>query len=72
MKILVPWRGNAPDLNPVKNSWLSLEIRVDKQKRTNSAKLQAFMTQEWTAVSQDWAQELIDSMPGRIAEEHCK
>uniref|UniRef100_A0A4W5NRK7 NDRG family member 2 n=1 Tax=Hucho hucho TaxID=62062 RepID=A0A4W5NRK7_9TELE len=26
--------------------------------------------QEWAAISQDVAQELIDSMPGRIAEEH--
>ena len=34
--------------------------------------------QEWAAISQDVAQKLIDSMPGRIAEvlkkkgQHCK
>ena len=53
-------------------------MRVDKQNPTNSAKLQALIMQEWAAISQDVAQKLIDSMPGRIAEvlkkkgQHCK
>ena len=39
---------------------------------------QALIMQEWAAISQDVAQKLIDSMPGRIAEvlkkkgQHCK
>jgi hypothetical protein len=41
---------------------------MDKQKPTNSDKLQALTMQEWAAISQDVAQKLIDSMPGRIAE----
>jgi hypothetical protein len=41
---------------------------VDKQKHTNSDKLQALIMQEWAAISQDVAQKLIDSMSGRIAE----
>jgi hypothetical protein len=41
---------------------------VDKQKPTHSDKLQALIMQEWAAISQDVAQKLIDSMPGRIAE----
>ena len=49
-----------------------------KQKPTNSDKLQALIVQEWAAISQDVAQMLIDSMPGRIAEilekkgQYCK
>ena len=51
---------------------------MDKQKPTNSDKLQALIMQEWAAISQDVAQKLIDSMPGQIAEvlkkkgQHCK
>ena len=40
---------------------------LDKQNPTNSDKLQALIMQEWAAISQDVAQKLIDSMPGRIA-----
>ena len=67
--ILGPWPGNSLDLNPIENLWSILKRRVDKQKPTNSDKLQALIMQEWAAISQDAAQKLIDSMPGRIAEE---
>lgn len=78
IKILGPWPGNSPDLNPIENLWSILKRRVDNQKPTNSDKLQALIMQEWTAISQDLVQKLIDSMPGRIAEvlkkkgQHCK
>lgn len=78
IEILGPWPGNSPDLNPIENLWSILKRRVDKQKPTNSDKLQALIMQEWAAISQDVAQKLIDSMPGRIAEvlkkkgQHCK
>ena len=36
-------------------------------KNTHTDKLQALIMQEWAAISQDVAQKLIDSMPGRIA-----
>jgi hypothetical protein len=58
--------------------WSILKKQVDKQKPTNSDKLQALIMQEWAAISQDVAQKLIDSMPGQIAEvlkkkgQHCK
>uniref|UniRef100_A0A674DE09 Tc1-like transposase DDE domain-containing protein n=1 Tax=Salmo trutta TaxID=8032 RepID=A0A674DE09_SALTR len=78
INILGPWPGNSPDLNPIENLWSILNRRVDKQNPTNSDKLQALIMQEWAAISQDVAQKLIDSMPGRIAEvlkkkgQHCK
>ena len=76
--ILCPWPGHSPELNPIENLWSILKRRVDKQKPTNSDKLQALIMQEWAAISQEVAQKLIDSMPGRIAEvlekqgQHCK
>ena len=76
--ILGTWPGNSTDLNPIENLWSILKRRVDKQKPTNSDKLQALIMQEWAAISQDVAQKLIDSMPGWIAEvlkkkgQHCK
>jgi hypothetical protein len=66
--ILGPWSGNSPDLNPIENLWSFLKWRVDKQKPTNSDRVQALIIQEWAAISQDVAQKLIDSMPGWIAE----
>ncbi len=78
IEILGPWTGNSPDLNPIENLWSVLKRPVDKQKPTNSDKLQALVVQEWAVISQDVAQKLIDSMPGWIAEvlkkkdQHCK
>jgi hypothetical protein len=60
--ILGPWPGKSRDLNPIENLWSIL-----KQKPTSSDKLQALIMQELAAISQDVAQKLIDSMPGRIA-----
>ncbi|CAJ0956792.1 unnamed protein product [Ranitomeya imitator] len=68
IEILGPWPGNSPDLNPIENLWSIIKRRVDKQKPTNSGKMQALIMQEWTAISQDLVQKLIESMPGRIAE----
>ena len=76
--ILGPWPGNYPDFNPIETLWIIRKRRVDQQKPTNSDKLQAWIMQEWAAISQDVAQKLIDSMPGLIAEvlkrksQHCK
>ena len=76
--IFVAWSGNSPDVNPIDNLWSILKKQVDKQKPKNCDKLQALIMQEWVAISQDLAQKLISSMPGRIAEvlknkgQHCK
>ena len=59
--ILGPWPGNSPDVNPIENLWSILKRRMDKQKPTNSDKLQALTMQEWAAISQDVAQNLIDA-----------
>uniref|UniRef100_A0A3B5QJL5 Tc1-like transposase DDE domain-containing protein n=1 Tax=Xiphophorus maculatus TaxID=8083 RepID=A0A3B5QJL5_XIPMA len=78
IEILGPWPGNSPDLNPIENLWSIIKRRVDKRKPRNSDKMQALIVQEWTAISQDLVQKLIESMPGRIAEvlkkrgQHCK
>ncbi|KAL0978515.1 hypothetical protein UPYG_G00171540 [Umbra pygmaea] len=78
INILGPWPGNSPDLNPIENLWSILKRQVDEQKPTHSDKLQALIMQEWAAITQDVAQKLIDSIPGRIAEvlkkkgQHCK
>ncbi|KAK1791434.1 hypothetical protein P4O66_013448 [Electrophorus voltai] len=55
--------GNSPDLNPTENMWSILKKRVDKQKHRNCDQLQAFIRQEWVAISQDFAQKLISSLP---------
>ncbi|CAJ0924187.1 unnamed protein product [Ranitomeya imitator] len=68
IEILGPWPGNSPDLNRIENLWSIIKRRVNKQKPTNSGKMQALIMQEWTAISQDLVQKLIESMPGRIAE----
>uniref|UniRef100_A0A9J8B0X6 Tc1-like transposase DDE domain-containing protein n=1 Tax=Cyprinus carpio carpio TaxID=630221 RepID=A0A9J8B0X6_CYPCA len=65
VEILGPWPGNSPDLNPIENLWSILKRRVDKQKPTNSDKLQEVIMKEWVAISQDLAQKLIESISNR-------
>ncbi len=78
IEILGPWPGNSPDLNPIENLLSILKGWVDKQNPTNSDLLQALIIREWAAISQDLAQKLIESIPGRIEEilnekgQHCK
>lgn len=78
IKILGPWPGHSPDLNPIENLLSILKKQVDNQKPTNSDKLQALIMQDWTDIRQDLVEKLMNSMSGRIAEvlkkkgQHCK
>lgn len=59
---------------PITTSESILKRQVEKNPPANSDTRQALITQEWAAISQDVAQMLTDSMPGRTAEvlKHCK
>uniref|UniRef100_A0A8C1CKD1 Uncharacterized protein n=1 Tax=Cyprinus carpio TaxID=7962 RepID=A0A8C1CKD1_CYPCA len=78
IETLDPWPGNSPDLSPIESLWSVLRRRVDEQKPKNSDQLRELIRQEWIAISRDLAQDLISSMPERIAEvmknkgQHCK
>uniref|UniRef100_A0A087X440 Transposase Tc1-like domain-containing protein n=1 Tax=Poecilia formosa TaxID=48698 RepID=A0A087X440_POEFO len=61
IEILGPRPGNSPD---PENLWSIIKRWVDR----NSDKMQPLIVQEWTAISQDLVQKLIESMPGRNAE----
>ena len=78
IKVLSPWPGNSPDLNPIENLWSILKQKVDKKQPTATGDLEAIISQEWNSISINPTKKLVSSMPRRIKEvlrkrgQHCK
>ena len=61
--------SSVPDLNPIEHLWFYLKKRVRDYKKPAEGKKELWeRTQmEWKKISKEKCQELIESMPRRIA-----
>lgn len=59
----------SPDLNPIEHLWdeLGRAIRRRRVKPTNLRQLEQALIQEWAAIPQERLQQLVESMPRRLA-----
>jgi hypothetical protein len=63
------WPAQSPDLNPIENLWRIIKHNIAKRPVAKGVEeLENQVQEEWQLVSQEVIQELIDSMPSRIAE----
>lgn len=62
------WPGNSPDLNPIENLWHIMGMKINGNKPTSPKNLNAIIEKVWyDELSLEYLQNLIDSMPDRIA-----
>ena len=61
------WPSQSPDLNPIENLWGYLKGRLETRIIHSTAQLLAAAREEWNALPQQVLQNLIESMPRRIA-----
>ena len=58
------WRGDSPNLNPIKNLWMLLKNKVSEKQPTNAKSLVTVIKEIWSKeISAEYCKKLIDSMP---------
>jgi len=67
-EVLAPWPGSSPDLNPIENCWTHVKRQVSNMSPTSLPDLRSKILQVWVNhITPEYCQELIHSMPRRIA-----
>lgn len=66
--VRLPWPGNSPDLNPIENCWKVVGCKLSAKKPRNKRELKEAIIRVWNhELNLDYIQNLISSMPARIA-----
>jgi transposase len=60
----LPWPAKSPDLNPIENVWglLARAVYPNGKQYNDQNELKSAIILEWTNISQEYLQRLIDSM----------
>ena len=65
--VLLDWPQQSPDLNPIENVWSHIKAELDKLSITSKAMLRIEIQQIWRNIEAAYLENLIDSMPRRVA-----
>ena len=60
------WPSMSPDLNPLENVWALLKAKVEEKNCKTIKQLKAKIIKEWKALPDDYAANLINSLPKRL------
>ena len=67
VRVLSPWPGNSPDLNPLENLWAILKTKVAERKPTSMTHLHDVIRDVWCReINQETCMKLVHSMPDRV------
>lgn len=58
--------AQSPDLNVIENLWHMLELGIRQHHISNVQSLKAALKEEWTKISPNYTQKLVDSMQSRL------
>jgi DDE superfamily endonuclease len=66
---VLPWPAQSPDLNPIDHLWDHLKKRLGGYERqpTGMIELWERVEEEWEKIDKEVCQNLIESMPRRVA-----
>ena len=63
----LPHPPQSPDLNPIEHLWEHLDRQIRKHDISNKEQLKTIILDEWSKISADITQNLVESMPRRLA-----
>jgi hypothetical protein len=68
LKVL-PWPAQSPDLNPIEHLWTHLKVKLGEYERPPAGILELWerVQVEWDKIEPEVCQNLIESMPSRVA-----
>jgi transposase len=68
LKVL-PWPAQSPDLNPIEHLWTHLKVKLGEYERVPAGILELWerVQVEWEKIEPEVCQNLIESMPRRVA-----
>lgn len=67
IRLLHPWPGNSPDLNPIENLWSLVKRRVSSHHPSSLTALKEVIKSVWcTEIDAGLCRKLVHSMPDRI------
>ena len=61
------WPAQSPDLNPIENLWDHMERQLVKTPSSNQEGLWKNLQKLWSSISPETVQNLVSSMPDRVA-----
>jgi transposase len=64
---VMPWPAQSPDLNPIEHLWEELGRRMSKHEVRTKDELKARLIEEWNLIEPNVCQNLVASMPRRLA-----
>ena len=65
---VIDWPPYSPDLNPIENLWAALKRKIQRVSRQTVTAVEQITMENWNNNMQTTCQELVASMPRRIAE----
>jgi hypothetical protein len=66
---VLPWPAQSPDLNPIEHLWTHLKKKLGEYERVPGGMLELWerVQEEWDKIEPEVCQNLIESMPRRVA-----
>lgn len=63
--VTLDWPSQSPDANPIENVWAQMKMKLGKNRPHNLKQLVRWIHKIWRSFSEEYAQNLVQSMPRR-------